>query len=352
MILSKIYQKIHFLLLLFLAILLVVACKASSDDVPIATGPSTSTTDCRMVKHEMGETEICGQPQRVAVLSPHILDIALSLGVQPVAYAEDAILNLKKFDRPTEQIPYLGRYITTQPINLGHRKNPSLELLAKVAPDLILSEAWLSKGQYDLLSQIAPTVLFSDVGPNDQQHWQHDIEGIAKALGEEAKAQELLARYPEQIVAMRDQLAPVVTAHPRVLCISTNNLASTIYLANAQEHTAANLLQRIGFEIVSPQNSSLVPGGDSNISIEVLPQIETDLIFVMAWSDDEQYDPQEKVKRQWIKNALLQQMPASQSEHVFFVDYYLWGSVTRGPITDQLILEQLPKILLPLIKTN
>lgn len=42
-------------------------------------------------------------------------------------------------------------------------------------------------------------------------------------------------------------------------------------------------------------------------------------------------------------------MLASKEGRVFFVNYYLWGSHTYGSITDQLILEQLPQMLLPLV---
>lgn len=39
-------------------------------------------------------------------------------------------------------------------------------------------------------------------------------------------------------------------------------------------------------------------------------------------------------------------MQIFQQGRVFFVDFYLWGSVTRGPLTDRLILEALPDLLL------
>jgi iron complex transport system substrate-binding protein len=331
------------LLLGLTVILLTVTC---SDRLP---SPSpfmiSSSKDCRIVPHEMGETTICGQPQRIAVISPHILDSILALGVQPTAYAEASTLNLRKFDRQSQQIPYLGSYVTTQPINLGNRDNPSLELLTQLKPDVILGEHWTSKEQYSLLSQIAPTLLFSDVGDNNYQHWSHDIEAIAKVFGREEQAKQLLASYPAKIAATREKMAPVVAAYPRVLVISSNNPTNLIYLA--KDSKAADLLQMMGFEIVSPGPVSQ-SGGLAQFSFELLPQIETDLIFVLAWSEG-LYDPQVEVKQQWSNNPLLQQMQPFKDGHVFFVDYQLWGSVTRGPITDQLILEKIPQLLLPLV---
>jgi ABC-type Fe3+-hydroxamate transport system substrate-binding protein len=89
----------------------------------------------------MGETQVCGQPQKIVALSPHLLDLLLSLDHQPAGYAEVFPFHKGKyFDNPSQQIPYLGDRVTSQPINLGNRNEPSLERLIKLKPDLILGE--------------------------------------------------------------------------------------------------------------------------------------------------------------------------------------------------------------------
>ena len=301
---------------------------------------SASSESCRLVKHEMGETKVCGQPQKVAALSPHILDSMLALGVQPAAYAESVNLNIQTYDNPTEQIPYLGQWVTTQPIGLGDRKSPSLERLAQLQPDLILGEEWNNKDEYSLLTQIAPTLLFSDTkNSNELQSWQQDIQGIAKALGKQAQVEELLAAYDEQIAQAREALQPVLQAYPRIFLISSN---FTTNLESQPESTAGKLLQEIGFEIVQPSGIR----GRAEISWEILSQVETDMIIVLSWSDKSFYHPENILRDKWAKNPLLNSMPVSQQGRVFFVDYQLWGGVTRGPLTDQLILEALPDLLL------
>ena len=339
-------RPIVFLALFLLTALLSIACQNPAVESPDVGKLTPGTTDCRDENNQKGKAEECGAPQRVEVLSPHILDSVLSLGAQPSAYAQAGIFDSPVFTEPEEQIPYMGAYVTTQPVNLGSRRNPSIEALAQSRPDLILGEKWHISDQYDLLSQIAPTMLFSDVGENDDQHWRHSIKGVAQALGREKQAEELLANYSKELAIARKQLAPVVAAHPRIQAIAPNDLAATIYLM--EDSTAANLLREIGFEIVTPEASSLLPDGDSPLSIEALPQIEADLIFVMAWSEDEQ-SPKAKIEQQWYGNPLLTKMPASKEGRVFFVDYFLWGSNTRGPITHQLLLKELPKILLPTV---
>lgn len=317
----------------------VVAC-GSGPQTPVAVTEVSGL--CRTVPHDLGETTLCGEPQNVAALSPHILDSMLALGVQPVAYAETVDLHRQRFDRPAEQIPYLGDRITTQPINLGDRKSPSLEALALAKPDLILGESWMHGKIYDQLSQIAPTLLFSDQ-KGGTQSWQNDIDGIANALNRKAEAEQLHAQFPQLVEAAKTALARVVQRYPKVFLISSNQLTRIIY--PAADSTAGHLMQAIGFEIVKPKG--IADWGQ--ISFEVIPQVEADIVIVFAW-DDQLESPAAKLRQQWASNPLLKEMPAFEQGRVFFADYQLWGSNIRGPIADQLILAALPKLLEGLVK--
>ncbi|ELS00512.1 ABC-type Fe3+-hydroxamate transport system, periplasmic component [Xenococcus sp. PCC 7305] len=325
-------------------VIVIAACDrqphASLGDRPIAKPES-----CRLVEHGMGTTQICGQPQRVAALSPHILDSILALGAQPVAYAESQDLKIQTYNNPVEQIPYIGKWVTTQPIGLGDRKSPSLERLALIKPELILGEEPMHRDTYSLLSQIAPTLLFSDETDDGQQVWQQDIQGIAQALDRESQARSLLARFDQEVEQARRLLEPIWQTYPRVFLLNSN---LTNYMASAPKSTTARLLKEIGFEIVQP------PGvqGYAEISWEILPQIETDIILVLSWSDENFFNPENIMEEKWAKNPLLNSMSVFQQGRVYFVDYQLWGSVTRGPLTDWLILEALPDLLLSSVEDN
>ncbi|NJM98911.1 MAG: iron-siderophore ABC transporter substrate-binding protein [Phormidesmis sp. RL_2_1] len=320
---------------------LVVGCHRSSPSSDL----SATSQDCRLVQHEKGTTEICGQPQSVAALSPHILDSILALGVQPAAYAESKNLNLKIFDQPKEQIPYIGKWVTTQPIALGDRKSPSLECLAQLKPDLILGEDWLTGDSYALLSQIAPTLLFTDTQADGTQAWQKDIPEIAKALDKEDKAEQLLASFPQQIETARSALQSVIAAYPRILLISSD---LTSYTSIAPDSTTGRLLQEIGFDVVRIEGVE----SEAEISFEALPQLKADIIIVLSWDEALLFDPEDEVKAKWDKNPLLSSMPAAKADRVYFVDYQLWGSNIRGPLTDRLILEALPDLLLSSVRGN
>ncbi|MEL7407431.1 MAG: iron-siderophore ABC transporter substrate-binding protein, partial [Cyanobacteria bacterium J06558_2] len=252
---------------------------------------------------------------------------------------------------PPAQIPYLGRWVTTEPVGVGSRGTPSLERIKLLQPDLILGESFFQQNLYPLLTQIAPTLLFDDLNnPNEIQSWKQDIDGIAEALGREEQVEELLKTHDQQIAQARTALQPVLQTYPRVFVMSSN-LGAT-YIASRPESAVSRLLQEIGFEIVRPSG---FPERYVAISQEVIPQVETDLIIVTTVEDNvelntEDSKPQATMREKWAQNPLLSSMPVFQQGRVFFVDYYLWNGVSRGPLSDQLILEALPDLLLPIVQ--
>ena len=108
---------------------LIVGCSlltgSHSEISPASDLTTPDSSDCRMVQHDLGETQICGQPKQVVTLSLHGLDLLLSLDVQPIATT--MTLNVhrgKTFDKPAQQIPYLGDRLMGQPVNLGADNTP------------------------------------------------------------------------------------------------------------------------------------------------------------------------------------------------------------------------------------
>ena len=331
----KMFRIIRLVVLFGMFVVLAGSCRNITPSS--SSSPIQKLANCRLIEHDAGQTEICGQPHRVAALSPYILDMMLALGVEPVGYSaadlKGDLLRQAKYEQPDQQIPYLGRYVTTQPINLGDRHNPSLEALARLKPDLILGEEWQSaRSSYKLLSQIAPTILVDD----KKGGWQRSIEGVAKALNREARLQQVSNNYEAQILDARKELDTVIKKYPRVLLIDSGSLKSEVYINYSNEFS--RLLEALGFELVRPakQNSN----DYTPLSIEVLPQFNADIIMVIAWNATNRGDPEalKKMQREWQQIPILKDMPVSQAGRVYFFDARL--SAIRGPLAGEEILER------------
>ena len=133
----------------------------------------------RTVAHFQGSTTIQAAPAKVVIISTGQLDAALTLGIVPVgAAAGDGAAAVPDYLTKAfpEQASALGA-IT----EVGSRKEPNVEAISNLAPDLILvnNTGKDPAALYATLSNIAPTVVTQGTG----QYWKQDFLLLADALG-------------------------------------------------------------------------------------------------------------------------------------------------------------------------
>jgi iron complex transport system substrate-binding protein len=339
-------MKLGFKKFLILLIILggaIVSCQSQTSK------PKTSTSnqaDCRVVKHEKGETEVCGQPQRIVILGPYVLESLLALGVQPIGFADHMTFSQKEYDNPKQQIPYLGNLITQPVTNVGLAYEPSIEAIVKVQPDLIIGTNY-NASQYEILAQIAPTILLEYAEP------ENSLRAIAQAVNRPQKAEQLLSETKQRIAVARETFAPLVARNSKMLLLYSGQLEQITL--SSPEQLCHSLPQDLGFQLVS---SPKVDNSPANIpvpiSLETLPQFnEADSVIVLGHNYQELKQVNNflenqlsNIKQTWQKNAIAQSLDASQAERVYFIPAYLCLSLP-GAIGTKLYLEELKQQLLP-----
>jgi iron complex transport system substrate-binding protein len=317
--------SVRFLVVAVIALGAIAACQTQTSN------PETSIsnrTDCRIVEHEVGETEICDQPERIVVLGPYVLEPLLALGVQPMGFADHEAFHQGDYDNPSQQIPYLGSMITQPIANVGLAYEPSIEAIVKVQPDLIIGIE-TNDQQYDILSQIAPTIMLDYEAP------ETNLKAIAQAVNRTQQAEQVLAETKQRIAAARKTFAPLVASNPKMLLLYS-------------------LPQKLGFQVVSspkldePKANQSVP-----ISIETLPQFdEANSVIVLGHNFEElkqvnnfSENQLSNIKQEWSENAIAQSLDASKAQRVYFIPAYLCLSLP-GAIGTKLYLKQLEQQLL------
>ncbi|NJK58341.1 MAG: iron-siderophore ABC transporter substrate-binding protein [Pleurocapsa sp. SU_5_0] len=341
--------SIQFLVLAMMVGLAIVSCQSPAQDNYKNT--TSKLEDCRTIEHQMGKTEVCGQPQRIVVFGPWLLESLLALNVQPVGYAAHIEFFQEDYTDPAKQIPYLGDRITQQVANVGSAFSPSIEAILKVKPDLIIGTEY-NDDVYDTLSQIAPTLMVKDAFDDPEQ----SLRTIAQAVDRGEQVEQLLTQTQQQITAARSAFAPLVANHPRVALLSASQLQN-IEVENSSG-ACGSLVKELGFQLVFP------PGMNNNdsdlsipISLEILPQLnDTDLILLLGYnfSNSEELDSMDRfkdhqlsdIKQAWSENAIAQSLDASKAERVYFAQGYLCTSLP-GAIGTKLYLEELKQQLLP-----
>ncbi|WP_416669904.1 ABC transporter substrate-binding protein [Egbenema bharatensis] len=326
-------RRLNVWLLATLLCVVIIACNGNSSQSGNSQSNSNQTvdnipSDCRVIQHDGGETEICGQPQKIVALSPPLLDILLSLGVQPAGYAEVDLLSQKVFDNPAEQIPFLGDRVTSQPVNLGDRHNPSIETLLQLKPDLILGEASYLEANHKLLSNIAPTAAFEISG---ETGWKTALQAIAPGLEREQQAQQVIAMYEQRLQTAKQQLAPL-TSEQTIIVLGWQRISNQSFVFASDFIT--ELLEALGFEVI-------VGASDRpSISIEAIAQIEADHILVMP-SGDNTID---NAKQQWQSDPILSSIPAVKAGNIYLMDYQF--ARIRGPIAAEIFINQFQDLLM------
>ncbi|MEM7797278.1 MAG: iron-siderophore ABC transporter substrate-binding protein [Cyanobacteria bacterium P01_C01_bin.118] len=313
------------------------------------TAAPSATTDCRDISHEIGETEICGIPQKIVTLGPYTLEPLLALGAQPVAYADHIAFHQSDYSDPSQQIPYLGTQITQPIANVGLAPNPSIESLAKVQPDLILGTKLMNAEQYETLSKLAPTVLV------EYDNTEKKLKTIAHALNRPEQADQLLAQTAKQVDVAQNTFASLVTTHPKVALLSVSESLEITFLYDGG--LCRSLVETLGFQLVAPSGLNQ---DDSNtsvpISLEALPQFnDADLVMLLGhnFSDLKKFEGMDrfeeqqlsKLKQAWEKNAIAQSLDASKAGRVYFIPAYLCAGLP-GPIGTELYLKELKEQLL------
>ena len=101
----------------------------------------------------MGTTDVPDNPERIVVVEFSFVDALAAVGVAPVDLADDN-------DR-AKVIPAYTDVIGTDWAFIGTRKTPSLEVIASLAPDLIIADKTRHSEAFATLSEITPTIVLS-----------------------------------------------------------------------------------------------------------------------------------------------------------------------------------------------
>lgn len=311
---------------------------------------SAPAANCPTIAHALGETKVCGQPQRIVVLGPYLLESLLALNVQPIGFADHIAFHQGDYTQPTEQIPYLGQRISQSVANVGIAYTPSIEAILKAQPDLILGLDSNNAKQYQILADIAPTLMLKWDEP------EKNLRIIAQVLNRSEQAEQLLKQSREQIALARQAFSSLVKTSPRLLLLSSAELQE-IYIGT-NTGLCSSLLTQLGFQLVVPpgfqlsQQTALVP-----ITVEALPQLNhANLIVLLGnnFSGMNQFNGTNtfeehqlsKLKQAWAKNPIAQALNASQTGQVYFIPAYLCLGLP-GPIGTDLYLNELQHQLLP-----
>lgn len=304
------------LLLLGLGVAVATACSGRSQTASL----DPQAIETKLVQHAYGEAQVPINPARVVVLGFYTLEAVMALGVEPVASSGMIFNNLL-------HLPYPDREI----VDIGNPREPSLEQIAALKPDLILSsKGFTNEDTYALLSQVASTVVFDiDGGTN----WQTLTRQYGEVLDKAAEAEQLEANYAAKLQAFQTQLPKAA----RQIEVSVTYFAPERISAFGKETFPGTVLAAAGLSRPSQQADAEI----LQVSLERLSDIDGDVLFVVEPQSQTKEAGNVRAALERIKaNPLWAQLEAVQAGRVYEVDAHWAGA---GYIAANLVLDDLLK---------
>lgn len=183
-------SRLTWLLLALLMLLVVTPAAAQDAAFPV------------VIPHKFGETTITAEPERIVAIGYTEQDFVLAFGKVPLAvrywYGDeaDAIFPWAE-DEAGGSVPEV--------LNMPYG-NLNYEAILAFQPDLISAvTAGITEEEYELLSQIAPTIPQSGEFDDFGMPWQEITREVGAAVGQSEQAETLVADVEGQFAAAREQ---------------------------------------------------------------------------------------------------------------------------------------------------
>ncbi|WP_292746088.1 iron-siderophore ABC transporter substrate-binding protein [Nostoc sp. NMS4] len=288
-----------------------------------STGESKSQlsmSECRLIKHELGESCVPLNPQRIIVAEQITLEPLIALGLKPIGIPDASFVASKASFLKSQiaGITYIGK-----------EDQLNLEKVLKLHPDLIISLYDINLETYRLFSQIAPTVKFKYV----HDRWQESFRQIAEVLNKAEQAEKLLNQYEQRLIKLRTAL----DNHLNKLEVSVGRFHGGVQLPEfrSQFSFPVSILKEAGIAMPNAQRR-LVKNPDDTLvilNLERIDLLDADVLFVAV-------DPgARELFQKYQKTRLWQTLNVVKNQRVYTVDssYWIFGSIlSANAILDDL----------------
>jgi len=202
---------------------------------------------------------------------------------------------------------------------------PSFEAILSHKPDFIIlhNSFYAENGLYESYAKIAPTYVFKSASAD----LNGTIETLGRLLNARSAAEQALKVYADKAETAKTKLAPL-SEGKKAAIIRFN--AKGMFFMNGNYFSGYVLAHDLGFA-----QSSLVSGGTLDVSLEILPELDADYIFLVKdGSQGDQFLNELKESNVW-KN-----MPAVKNGNVYETesDYWLSGGlIAQGKVIDDVV---------------
>src|SRR5699024_4607983 len=177
-------KRVSMVLMFLFITVIVAACGGGKEQVDSSAGDAEGNE--LVIEHELGETPVQKNPEKVVVFDFGMLDSLDKLGVEVAAV-------------PQANIPsYLSKYEDSKYVNAGSLKEPDFEAISEIQPDLIIISG-RQQDLYDELSKIGPTIYMGVDTSRYMESYTENANTLAEIFDKQAEVDAELENVNEAI---------------------------------------------------------------------------------------------------------------------------------------------------------
>lgn len=252
------------------------------------------------ITHELGETTLAKNPEKVVVFDFGTLDTLDELGIEVAGLPQAAIPG------------YLSAYEDAKYTNLGSLKEPDFEALHAMKPDVIFISGRQSD-LYDQFSEIAPTIF---MGVDTSRYMESFKENMNK-----------IATIFDQADKMNTELASIDTSIENIRAKTTEvDSKALIVLATEGKVSAYGPSSRFGlihdvFGFKPADEKIEVSTHGQNITFEYILNTNPDILFVI---DRDAAIGNGASAKDSVENDLVKKTNAFQNDKMVYLNGEYW----------------------------
>ena len=289
-------KRIGLFIILTVLTMMLVACGGQE------AGDNNNADEKEMitVTHELGETEVQKNPEKIVVFDFGVLDTLEQLGIDVTGV-------------PQGNIPsYLEKYESDDYENVGSLKEPDFEKIAIIDPDLIIISG-RQADLYDQLQELGDTI-YLGVDPNRyMDSFKENLDIIGEVFEKETEVADALSDIEATISEVKEKA-------------EDNDEKALIILANDDKISAYGSNSRFGiihdvFGIPAVDENIEVSTHGMNVTFEYVAENNPDILYVI---DRSAAIGEESSAKQIVENKFTEKTNAYKNDRIYYLNPDYW----------------------------
>lgn len=258
-----------------------------------------------MVTHDLGETEVPVNPERVVTLSYSTLDILDEMDL------EEKVVGTAKDNLPS----YLEEYNDEKIVSVGNLKEFSLETINELKPDIIIIEGRQTDSYEDLMA-IAPTIQLGTDNTDYFGSLERNLTALGQIFGRETEAKDKLLSLSERVEKVSEK---VKGEDLNALALMVSDGAMSVY-GNGSRFSS--IYDNFGFKATDTEIEVSKHG--QNISYEYLLTKNPNYLFVIDKGAATGSSEEPTAAKDILNNDLVKSTDTYKNDKIIYLNGPAW----------------------------